>query len=320
VTEVKSGPGFQKAAGSELVAVMRRQGVLAEDYAKRHGVPRWYDDGDRLIQDPGVDAVYIATPPGSHEVWALKAAAAGKPAYVEKPMARSHAECLRMVAAFQQADCPLYVAYYRRAMPRFVAIRDILNSGGIGEIRSVQVLLHQKPEAGDFDPGNLPWRVRPELSGGGRFLDLASHTLDILDFLLGPVAEVDGRAANLGGLYPAEDVVAGSWRHESGATGSGVWCFCAGYNLDRCELIGSAGSLRFSIFGNEPLVLEREGERGEIATVQPEHVQQPLIQTMVDELLGRGTCPSTGESGARTSRVMDRMLETFRASRGIRFD
>src|ERR1700690_3284048 len=93
VAEVKSGPGFQKAAGSQLVAVMRRRGDLAADYARRHGVPRWYDDARALIDDPEVDAVYIATPPDSPAASALRAAAAGKPAYVEKPMARHGAEC-----------------------------------------------------------------------------------------------------------------------------------------------------------------------------------------------------------------------------------
>src|SRR5438045_5708661 len=95
VTEVKSGPAFQKAEGSALVAVMRRNGALAADYARRHGVPRWYDDAAALIADPEVDAVYIGTPPGAHESLALAVCAAGKPAYVEKPMARTLSECTR---------------------------------------------------------------------------------------------------------------------------------------------------------------------------------------------------------------------------------
>src|SRR5580698_7984618 len=79
VTEIKSGPGFRKAGGSELVAVMRRRGELAADYARRHGVARWYDDAEALIGDLEVDAVYVATPPGSHLELALKVCAAGKP-------------------------------------------------------------------------------------------------------------------------------------------------------------------------------------------------------------------------------------------------
>jgi 1,5-anhydro-D-fructose reductase (1,5-anhydro-D-mannitol-forming) len=97
VTEVKSGPGFQKAAGSALMAVMRRNGGLAADYARRHGVPRCYDRADALLADDEVDAVYIATPPDTHADYALLAAAASKPAYVEKPMARHTPECDRMI-------------------------------------------------------------------------------------------------------------------------------------------------------------------------------------------------------------------------------
>src|SRR5882757_10269989 len=93
VTEVKSGPALQRATGSALVAVMRRDRAKAEDYARRHGVARAYDDAAALIADPDVDAVYVATPPSSHAAYTLAAARAGKPVYVEKPMALSHAEC-----------------------------------------------------------------------------------------------------------------------------------------------------------------------------------------------------------------------------------
>ena len=118
VTEVKSGPAFAKADGSALVAVMRRTAELAEDYARRHGVPRWYADAEALVRDPEVDAVYVATPPSSHREYVLLAARHDKPVYVEKPMAMNHRECLDMVAACRDAGVPLFVAYYRRALPR----------------------------------------------------------------------------------------------------------------------------------------------------------------------------------------------------------
>src|SRR5690625_1222950 len=124
VTEVKSGPGFQQAERSELVAVMRRHGERAADYARRHGVPRWYDDADALIADPEVDAVYIATPPDSHAEYAVRVLEAGKPVYVEKPMARTAAECEQMLSASRRSGLPVFVAYYRRAMPRFVKVKE----------------------------------------------------------------------------------------------------------------------------------------------------------------------------------------------------
>src|SRR5690349_18239861 len=107
VTEIKSGPGFQKAEGSELVAVMRRDAAKARDYAERHKVPRWYSDADALLADRDVDAVYVATPTSSHKEYVLKAARAGKPVLVEKPMAASVGDCEAMIAACREAGVPL---------------------------------------------------------------------------------------------------------------------------------------------------------------------------------------------------------------------
>jgi 1,5-anhydro-D-fructose reductase (1,5-anhydro-D-mannitol-forming) len=190
VTEVKSGPALAQAEGSTLVAVMRRTPHLAEDYARRHGVPRWYASASELIHDPEVDAVYVATPPGAHEELALAVAAAGKPAYVEKPMARSHAECARMVDAFAAAGLPLFVAYYRRALPRFEQVRALLAEGRIGRPTS---LVYRYVHTRRRPPGD--WRLDPAVAGGGLFLDLGSHALDLFDWLLGPLGEVAGSAA-----------------------------------------------------------------------------------------------------------------------------
>jgi 1,5-anhydro-D-fructose reductase (1,5-anhydro-D-mannitol-forming) len=185
VTEVKSGPAFQQAEGSELVAVMRRDAALAEDYARRHGVPRWYADAEALIADPEVDAVYIATPPHMHRPYTLAAARAGKPVYVEKPMALNAAECREMIDACEAARVPLFVAYYRRSLPRFLKVKELVDGGAIGAVRTVQITLTQPLALPDG--GELPWRVRPEIAGGGHFVDLASHTLDFLDYVLGPI-------------------------------------------------------------------------------------------------------------------------------------
>lgn len=308
VTEVKSGPGFQKADHSSLVAVMRRNGDLARDYARRHGVPRWYDDAADLINDPEVDAVYIATPPSSHKAYTLMSAAAAKPIYVEKPMALNFSECQEMNERCRSAGVPLWVAYYRRALPRFLNIKELLESGVIGEVRFVNVNLYQPTAPEDLDSESLPWRVVPEIAGGGRFVDLASHTLDFLDFILGPIAEVRGMASNQAGRYPAEDIVTGTFKFSSGVQGAGSWCFCSFDNFDATEIVGNEGKLSFSTFGSEPVRLTTRVGVQEFSFVHPQHIEQPLIQTVVDELNGVGKCPSTGETAARTSWVMDRML------------
>jgi predicted dehydrogenase len=309
VTEVKSGPGFQKARGSALVAVMRRNAALAEDYAHRHGVPRWYADAEALIDDPGVDAVYVATPPSTHKHYTLLAAQAGKPVYVEKPMALNHGQCQAMIAACRAAGVPLFVAYYRRALPRFVKIKELLEQGAIGAVRFVNILLTQPTRPAELEPATLPWRVQPEIAGGGHFVDLASHTLDFLDYVLGPIRAAQGFAGNQAGLYPAEDVVTGSFCFQSGVQGAGVWCFTAYAAHDSVEIVGERGQISFSTFGADDLVrlVKSDGAR-EYHIPHPPHVQQPLIQTVVDELLGLGRCPSTGESAARTNWVMDQML------------
>ncbi|TBL75145.1 Gfo/Idh/MocA family protein [Paenibacillus thalictri] len=305
VTEVKSGPGFQKADNSQLVAVMRRDAALAEDYAARHGVPKWYSDAKQLIEDPEVDAVYVATPPSSHKEYVLQVAQAGKPVYVEKPMAMNYAECQDMIEACEKAGVPLFVAYYRRALPRFVKVKELLASEVIGEVRFVA-----STQLGRL-VNNSSWRVDPVVSGGGLFVDVGSHTLDLLDYLFGPVAEVHGMAGNQGRFYKAEDIVTATYRFESGVYGTGTWCFASSQDLDRNEIVGSKGSISFSTFQDKPIVVTSAQGVEEIMIDHPAHVQQPLIQTVVNELLGKGTSPSSGLSGARTSKVMDTLLRGY---------
>lgn len=309
VTEVKSGPAFSKVPDSSLVAVMRRDGEKARDYAQRHGVPRWYDDAAALIADPDVDAIYVATPPSSHREYALMAIAAGKPVYVEKPMAIDHDECLDIIAAGEAAGVPVFVAYYRRTLPRFRTIARLLGDGAIGTPRIANVLLHHPLEDRYRDPGNLPWTVRPEISGGGIFVDIGCHTLDILDFLLGPIADARGMTTNQAKAYAAEDTVAMAFRFESGVLGTGLWNFAADRREDRVEVIGDRGRLVFATFGDGPILLDAGDRREEIRIANPQHIQQPLIESIVAELTGKGTCPSTARSGARTSWVMDQVLK-----------
>jgi len=230
VSEVKSGPAFQKAEGSALAAVMRRDGALARDYAERHGVPKWYDDADRLIHDPEVNAVYVATPPAFHKEYAIKAAQAGKPVYVEKPMAMNESECIQMIQACEAANAPLYVAYYRRMQPRFLKIKEWIDRGAIGEVRSVTTVQFAPPARTD---ARGAWRLLPEIGGGGLFVDLASHSLDLLDYFLGPIKTVVGHASSQAGGYAAEDTVSVSYVFESGAHGIGTWCFETGLTEDR---------------------------------------------------------------------------------------
>ena len=316
VTERKSGPAFQQAERSELVAVMRRNGDLAADYARRHNVRHWYDDVDELINDPEVDAVYVATPPDSHREYAVRVAQAGKPVYVEKPMARTASECEDMIAASDRAGVGLFVAYYRRAMPRFATVKELLDSGRIGELRSVGIRNERPAERG---AGHGQWRTDPQVSGGGLFVDLGSHILDLLDWLLGPVTHAAGVATNRGHRYRAEDLVTGTFSFSSGVEGVGVWNYDSFQAKDQIEITGTAGALHFSCFAEEPLQLVTARGVERIEAPYPEIVQLPLIQAVVNALTGHGESPSTGQSALRTARVIDGLLSDYRDRHAISY-
>jgi predicted dehydrogenase len=301
VTEVKSGPAFRLIEHSDLVAVMRRNGALAEDYARRHKVKKWFTNAEALVKDEEVDAIYIATPPGSHLEYTRLAAAHGKPVYVEKPMARTYAESQEMIAVCKAAGVPLFVAYYRRALPRFLAVKDLIANGEIGKVRFVNVVMYKKAvpavEAG--------WRVVPEISGGGFFVDLASHQLDLLQFYFGDIISADGYSAHQAADYAAEDHVSGTFVFASGVQGTGIWNFAAYADEDKTEIVGDRGKITFATFGNSLVEIVNDKGTQLLDLPNPRHIEQPLIQMVVDELRGVGHCPSTGITAARTNRAMD---------------
>jgi predicted dehydrogenase len=307
VTEVKSGPAFQEIDGSSLVAVMRRDGDKARDYAQRHGVPRWYDDAAALIADEQVNAVYVATPPSTHKLYALMSIAAGKPVYVEKPMAMDAGECAEIIEAGRAANVPVFVAYYRRALPRFAKVRELLfDDQAIGAPRIVNTVLHQPLHPRYLDRSARHWHVDPAVSGGGLFMDLGCHTLNLLDWLFGPIVSAKGHASAQRKAYPAEDTVAMSFAFGSGVLGTGLWNFCSFEHHDLIEVIGEQGRLSFATFGDGPVTLETAAGVQTFHVDNPPHIQQPLIGTIVAELRGHaGACPSDADSGARTTWVMD---------------
>jgi predicted dehydrogenase len=312
VTEVKSGPAFNKVEGSRLIAVMRRNKLLAEDYARRHNVPKAYSDANELINDKDINAVYIATPPGSHMEYAISSIKAGKPVYIEKPMAVNYAECLKINEAANEYGVPVFVAYYRRALPGFLKVKDLIENGSIGKVRFLHTQLFKNPSENEKS-GRLPWRVDPVMSGGGHFFDLACHQLDYFDYLFGPVQKVKSVVLNQGGLYQAEDFVTAEFVFPENIVGSGTWCFSVSKesNRDFIEITGTEGYIRFSTFNFEPIVLVNVSGRQEFINERPEHVQYYLIEKIVQALEGKGTSPSTGITGARTSWVMDEIVAEY---------
>lgn len=307
VTEVKSGPAYQQTEGFDIVAVMRRNAEKAADYARRHNIPKHYADADALIADDEVDAVYIATPPDSHKLYALKVAEAGKPCCIEKPLAPSYEESLEVYEAFQNKNLPLFVAYYRRTLPRFLKIKQWLDAKAIGEVRHIRWFLGKAPNEADLS-GAYNWRTDAKVAPGGYFDDLASHGLDLFAFLLGDFKEVIGISLNQQGLYTAKDAITGSWLHESGITGEGTWNFGCDRREDRVEIFGSKGKIGFAVFEEEEVVLENTEGETRLFIAHPKHVQQHHVASMKEDLFGDDLHPSTGKTALHTSWVMDKIL------------
>ena len=314
VTEKKSGPAFSEVPGSMVEAVMSRSEKNARRYAEQHGINKWYTDAQELIDDPDVNAIYIATPPSSHATFAIMAMKAGKPVYVEKPLAANYEDCARVNRVSEETGVPCFVAYYRRYLPYFQKVKQLVQDGTIGTIVNVQIRFAVPPRDLDYShPENLPWRLQPDIAGGGYFYDLAPHQLDLLQDMFGVIVEADGICANRANLYKVEDSVSACFRFESGLPGSGSWCFVAHESAkeDRISVIGDKGQVSFSVFNYEPIRLHTLEGTQSIMVPNPPYVQYPLIKSVIEHLQGISVCSCTSVSATPVNWVMDRILGKF---------
>lgn len=310
VTEKKSGPAFNEVDGSRVVAVMSRNADKARSYAERHDIPKWYADPQELIDDPEVNAVYIATPPSSHATFAIMAMKAGKPVYIEKPLAASYEDCARINHISKQTGVPCFVAYYRRYLPYFRKVKDIIRSGVIGNVANVQIRFSVPPRDLDYQSDHLPWRLQPDIAGGGYFYDLAPHQLDLLQDIFGVITRAHGYCANRAHLYDAEDTISACFFFENGLPGSGSWCFVGHQSAkDDCiEVIGEKGTLSFSVYNYDPIQLVTSEGKTSIVIPNPPYVQLPIIKSVIEDIQGIGICDCTSVSATPVNWVMDRIL------------
>ena len=317
VTEKKSGPAFSEVEGSCVEAVMSRSEQRARTYAVTHGIRKWYTDAQEPIDDPDVNAIYVATPPSSHATYAIMAMKTGKPVYVEKPLAGSYDDCARINRISEQTGVPCFVAYYRRYLPYFQKVKDIVKTGQIGKVLNVQIRYTEPLRAADAEAirtgSPLPWRLQPEIAGGGYFYDMAPHQLDLLQDMFGVILEASGICANRGGLYEAEDSVSACFRFENGLPGSGSWCYVAHESAreDCIEIIGTEGQVSFSVFDYNPIRLQTSQGDELITVPNPPYVQYPLIKNVIEHLQGLGICTCTSVSATPVNWAMDRILSKF---------
>jgi len=308
VTEKKSGPAFDKVENSSLVAVMRRDAAKARDYAQRHGVPKWYNDARELINDDNVNAIYIATPPAFHEEYAIAAIKAGKPVYIEKPMALHFASANMIRKVAEEKNVKVSVAHYRRGQPLFNKVKQLLEDKIIGDVRFAKLEFYKKQlEKEALNVPKVAWRVNPAIAGGGLFHDIAPHQLDLVYWFFGAVEKALGYSTNQAKMYEADDIVSGNILFKSGVLFNGLWCFnVAEENVkDLCEIQGSEGMMRFPIFEHKKIEIIKNGKTEEILFEPLQHVQQPLIHKVVNYFLGKDANPCTAEDGATVMWLLD---------------
>ena len=319
VTELKSGPAFNKVKDSSLVAVMRRDAAKAKDYASRHGVSKWYSDARQLIRDPDINAIYVATPPDSHEEYSIEAMKAGKPVYVEKPMALNPATAKNIAVYAKENNIKLSVAHYRREQPMFKKIKQLINEQAIGKIRFVDLkLLKPSLTKEELDIPKTTWRIDPSIAGGGLFHDLAPHQLDLMLYFFGDARSYCGVSSNQDKLYGADDIVAGSIMFENGIVFNGTWCFSMPQNesMDHVEITGSEGKIRFSVFDHFNLTIMKDGRNETISFEKIQHVQQPMIEQVVQYFLGKANNPCPADAGVKVMEIMDGFTSKSHAARG----
>ncbi|MEO5651179.1 MAG: Gfo/Idh/MocA family oxidoreductase [Ginsengibacter sp.] len=309
VTEVKSGPAFNKVKNSSLIAVMRRNADKAKDYAERHQVSKWYSDAEKLMNDPDINAVYIATPPSSHELYTLAALKAGKFVYVEKPMTVNVTSAKKMLQAVQDSDGKLVVAHYRREQPFYKKIKELIDDKRIGDIKFAHLHFYKRNLSKEelLIPKNA-WRVNESIAGGGLFYDIAPHQLDMMYHLFGQVENANGFAVNRNILYTAADIISGNILFRNKILFSGTWCFDMGEGNeeDHCEIIGDKGTIHFSFFGKQIITVVKNKKTETIEFDNLPHVQQPMIEKVVGYFLDENSNPCPVEEGVTVIKLLEK--------------
>lgn len=317
VAEHKGGPALYGVAGSELVAVMRRDVAKAADFARRHGARRWYDQASDLLADAEINAVYVATPVSTHRGYTLAAAEAGKHVLCEKPMAMDVAECREMIAACRANGVMLTIAYYRRSYPVVQRMKAALAEGLIGRPMLARINLTSYSQPTDVRaPG--AWRTDPDTAGGGVLFDVGSHRLDVLNYLLGPAAEVAAMCENTLGHYQVEDAAVLCLKLASGVHGVANFGWNVGSDSDEFEIYGAEGKMLARSLEGGHLEIYRGRELVETFD-QPRHkvTHWGLVENMVAAASTGAPLLCSGEDGLVTSQLMEAAYLSARERRTI---
>ena len=317
VVRTKSGDAFRNVPNSTIEVIRRRNLDAAKESAEYFGAPYWCDRIEELLASE-IDAVYIATPPGLHYEQAMACLNVGKAVYLEKPFARNYTEAKQLTEAFEEAGVPLYIGHYRRALPRFLKIREMLKSNIIGDVTDIDFYLNRIFSQKEADNS---WLYNPVLSGGGKYYDIAPHTVDIIQFLFGDITEVQGSARNLGVGCPLENVVEMTFVTEKGVNGKARFCCVADEKSDRMHVTGTKGTMEFSVHGKTDVIVKDENGTilEQFDLPDPKAVEESMVQSVVEDLLGISKCESKAKDVLVTYKIIDEVLNEFYGGRSDEF-
>ncbi|NCB00802.1 MAG: Gfo/Idh/MocA family oxidoreductase [Spirochaetia bacterium] len=311
VTEVKSGPGLYKSENSNLKGVFNRNIDKAISYVNRHGLEKVYKSVQEMLADDELDVIYIATPPNSHKEYAIATLKAGKIPYIEKPVALSLEESMEIKTLSETLQIPVYIAFYRRGLDKFIKIKELLDKGEIGSVRYVYVTQIMKVEESELNRTTLPWRVIPSISGGGKFLDMAVHVLDCLIWYFGEMESIEGIVENRGGYYEAEDTIVANYRFKNGIVGSGTWCYVADKEINEVHIVGEKGRIVYDGLSATSFYVEKNGETQQFEFEQPTHVAMPYQQAVVNELIGKVKSYANFQEAINLVEMTDSLLKQY---------
>ncbi len=304
VFEHKSGQAFYSTPHSELAAVMRTKAAEAEETAARHGASRWHTEAAALVNDPEVNAVYIASPHHMHPEHVALAARAGKSVLCEKPIGVNPAEAQQAVDICRRKGVPLTVAYYRRFWPVTQTILKLLRDGAIGEVVTARVQVTEL-----YVVDGRTWLLSRSKSGGEALANTGAHWVDLLRYWLGPVSDVIARCtwrATQGTPGDETDnTMIATLRMASGALATLTVSRRTPVSTNEIDISGTAGRLYSSSLSDGQLLVQRHGRDAEILHLPRQGaVHGELIAELVPRLLRGEPSPLPGEEAVAVWRIM----------------
>jgi 1,5-anhydro-D-fructose reductase (1,5-anhydro-D-mannitol-forming) len=296
ITTKRVLPAILAEPRSKLTGIVTRDPQKAQAY----GVPAWNNLEDALAQSVA-DAVYVATPVFLHAPQSILCLRAAKHVLCEKPMAMNYAEACSMEQMARECGRMLGIAYYRRMYPKVNRAKELIESGAIGRPVFAEATSHDWLNPAD---GHRSWLADPKRAGGGPLYDIASHRIDLMNYLFGTPRRVSGHLSTLVQTLPVEDNASVMIDYENGVRGFVDVRWHSRISRDEFRIRGTDGEIDLSPLNGDSLVFP--GGRETIPA--PENLHYPCIHNFVEAILDQEALRSSGASAMATDWVTEQVM------------